>query len=346
MRLVTFVVPETKPPLATRPRFGALSPDGALVVDFTAAAFAMTGAPGHLLGDVQSWFEGGEAAFEAAENTLEFALRERTPGSCHDAASVRLLAPVPRPASVRDFMGFERHVIQATQTALSWRSPTLAFFNSLTMRVSGKPLFGPPRVWYELPVYYTGNPRTVTGPDSDIVWPSYTEKLDFELEFGLFIGRQGKNIPPERAMEYVAGYTIFNDFSARDFQMREMAARLGPAKGKSFDTGNAMGPWLVTKDEVGDPYSLEMEARVNGELWSKGSSGEMRHRFEHMIAHASLEETLYPGDFIGSGTVGGGCGLELDRWIEPGDVVELSVSRLGVLRNRVSRPGKEAGVRS
>ena len=145
-------------------------------------------------------------------------------------------------------------------------------------------------------------------------------------------------VPRERAREHIAGYTVFNDFSARDAQMREMAGRLGPAKGKDFDTGNAMGPFLVTTDEVPDPYALTMVARVNGEEWSRGRSGEMHHRFEDIIAHVSRDETLHPGEFIGSGTVGNGCGLELDRWIAPGDVVELEVEGLGVLRNRVVKP--------
>ncbi|MFH2099907.1 MAG: fumarylacetoacetate hydrolase family protein, partial [Pseudomonadota bacterium] len=199
---------------------------------------------------------------------------------------------------------------------------------------------GPPRVWYEIPIYYMGNPDTVVGQEADILWPRYTKMLDYELEFGIFIGREGKDIPRDRAMEHVFGYTVYNDFSARDIQMREMAGRLGPAKGKSFDTSNALGPYLVTADEVPDPYNLAMEARINGEVWSSGSSAGMHHRFADIIAHISMSETLHPGDFIGSGTVGGGCGLELDRWLKPGDVVELTVGNLGTLRNRVVREEK------
>jgi 2-keto-4-pentenoate hydratase/2-oxohepta-3-ene-1,7-dioic acid hydratase in catechol pathway len=156
------------------------------------------------------------------------------------------------------------------------------------------------------------------------------------------IGRQGRDIPRERAFEHIAGFTIFDDFTARDIQIREMAARLGPAKGKDFDTGNATGPYLVTPDEIRDPYALTMVARVNGEEWSRGSTADMHHRWEDIVAHLSRDETLYPGELIGSGTVGGGCGLELDRYLEAGDVVELEVESIGVLRNRVvaaSGPG-------
>ena len=133
--------------------------------------------------------------------------------------------------------------------------------------------------------------------------------------------------------DYIAGFTIMNDFSARDIQRKEMKVRLGPAKGKDFAT--AIGPVLVTPDEIGDPYNLRMAAKVNGELWSEGNSGTIYHSFEKMIAFASQDEMLYPGDLIGSGTVGTGCGLEIDRWIQPGDVVELEIEKIGVLRNKV-----------
>jgi 2-keto-4-pentenoate hydratase/2-oxohepta-3-ene-1,7-dioic acid hydratase in catechol pathway len=129
---------------------------------------------------------------------------------------------------------------------------------------------------------------------------------------------------------------VMNDLSARDIQRKEMQVRLGPAKGKDFAT--AIGPWLVTPDEVGDDRDLPMAVRVNGEVWSEGNAGTSYWTFAQMIAHASMDETLYPGDIFGSGTVGRGCGLELDRWIQPGDVVELEIARLGVLRNPIGQP--------
>jgi len=191
-----------------------------------------------------------------------------------------------------------------------------------------------PEEWYEIPVYYKGNPDSVIGPDEDIRWPSYTEKLDYELELCAIIGKRGREISEEGAPGYIAGYTIFNDWSARDIQFREMRVGLGPALGKDF--ANSLGPCLVTPDEI-DVYTAPMVARVNGEVWSSGTQGAMRFDFLQIIAHLSREQTLMPGDVLGSGTVGRGSGLELDRWIQPGDVVELEVEGIGTLRNRVVR---------
>lgn len=218
--------------------------------------------------------------------------------------------------------------------------PPLAWLDRGCERTFGRGFLRPPKVWYEQPVYYKGNPDGVVGHGADVIWPSYTERLDFELELGVFIGKRGKNIPEGRAGEYIAGYAIFNDYSARDVQLAEMAGRLGPAKGKDLDTGNAIGPWLVTPDEVPDPYDLPMTARVNGEVWCGSSSRHMHYSLAEIIAYISRDETLHPGDFIASGTCPGGCGLELDRWLAPGDVVELEVEKLGLLRNRVVRDGR------
>ena len=159
--------------------------------------------------------------------------------------------------------------------------------------------------------------------------------MDFELEFGCYIGKPGKDIAKAKARKHIFGYTIFNDFSARDEQAIEMAGQLGPGKGKDFDNANAMGPCLVTADEIGDPYRLEMKVRVNGEEWGRGNSRDMHWKFEDCIAHASRSETLHAGEFFGSGTVGNGSGLEQMRFLNPGDTVELEVEGIGILRNRI-----------
>jgi 2-keto-4-pentenoate hydratase/2-oxohepta-3-ene-1,7-dioic acid hydratase in catechol pathway len=235
-------------------------------------------------------------------------------------------------------MAFEKHVVQATRAVARTIFAPAAWADALVEKVTGHALIGAPGVWYRQPTYYKSNVFSVVGPETDVVWPRYSNQLDFELEFGVFLYRTGKDIRRDDARAYIAGYTIFNDFSARDAQFREMKGRLGPAKGKDFDTGNVLGPFLVTADEVPDPYALTMRARVNGEVWGEGNSRDMFHRFEDLISYISQDETLHPGEFIGSGTVGNGCGLELGRWLKAGDVVELEIEGLGVLRNRVVRP--------
>ncbi len=243
---------------------------------------------------------------------------------------VRLLSPVPVPEQIRDFTVTEQHAKQAARGIGRLRSKRLG----TPPPPDDIPL---PRVIYDQPIYYKGNRFNVIGPDEIVCWPSYSRLLDYELEFGIFIGKAGRDIPKERAREYIFGYTVFNDFSARDAQEIEMSGPLGPGKGKDFDTGNAIGPWIVTPDEIPDAHNLEMIARVNGEVWSQNNSRVMLHTFEDMIAFVSQDETLYPGEFFGSGTTGNGCGLELDRWLRPGDVVELEVEGIGVLRNRIQR---------
>jgi 2-keto-4-pentenoate hydratase/2-oxohepta-3-ene-1,7-dioic acid hydratase in catechol pathway len=192
-------------------------------------------------------------------------------------------------------------------------------------------------VYSRVPIYYLTNRMIVRGPNATIRWPSYSEIMDFELEFGVFTRGTAANIPVAEAKDHIFGYTIFNDFSARDIQRIEMQGMLGPAKGKSFDGANVLGPWIVTPDEIGDPYCLHVEARVNGDVWSRNVTAGMLFGFEELIAYMSRDETLFAGEFIGSGTVGNGCGLELERFLSDGDRIELEVERIGVLANTVVR---------
>lgn len=309
MKLVTFLQGED------RESVGVLLDDLTTIVDLT---------PDFV--DMLSLIDGGDAALQRARSAMEEENR-RIPLS-----AVRLKAPLPVPRQIRDCMLFEKHLLQAS-----------AAFVRMKMGFLGKILLGLglvriPRVWYRQPIYYKANRFSVIGPDEDVRWPDYSDMMDFECEIGVVIGKKGTNIAREKAREHIFGYTIFNDMSARDAQWMEMKGRLGPAKGKDFDTGNILGPWLVTADEVPDPYNLEMIARVNGEEWGRGNSGEMFHRLEDLIAHVSRSETLYPGELLGSGTVGNGCGLEQGRFLSPGDVVELEISGLGKLRNRIVKP--------
>jgi 2-keto-4-pentenoate hydratase/2-oxohepta-3-ene-1,7-dioic acid hydratase in catechol pathway len=183
-------------------------------------------------------------------------------------------------------------------------------------------------------------PDTVIGPEQEIPWPRYTEKLDHELELAIVIGRKGKDIPRESALDHVFGYTLWNDMSARDVQSRELPVGMGPAKAKDWDGSNVLGPCLVTADEV-DADDIHLTVRVNGETWGGDSTARMHHRIEDLIAYASQAQTLYPGEVLGSGTATGGSGVELNRWLAPGDVIEMEAEGIGVLRNRVGKPGGE-----
>lgn len=234
--------------------------------------------------------------------------------------------PPPRPGTFRDFYAFEQHVAKCRAK------------RGLEMLPG----------WYEQPVFYFSNPTTLVGHEAAVHAPAASRELDYELELGVVIGRAGRNISAGHAWDHVAGFTIVNDFSARDLQRREMAVGLGPAKGKDFAT--AVGPWLVTPDEFQDRIDddgrlrLEMAARVNGRELSRGNAADMYFTWPRIIEHASRDATLYPGDLLGSGTVGTGCILELGPentggWLKPGDVVELEIERLGVLRTPiVARP--------
>jgi len=228
-----------------------------------------------------------------------------------DEAGMRWLCPLDELASLRDFLAFEDHV----QRGAARRGGEV------------------PAYWYEAPVYYKGNHRAILGPDEQCPWPSYTDRLDFELELAMVVGRRGRNVSVEDAGAHIFGFTVFDDFSARDVQAKEISAWLGPGKGKDF--ANAFGPCIVTVDDVGAEPDLEMICRVNGEEWCRSRSGAIHWRWADMIAHVSRDEDIYPGDVYGSGTPGGCCGLDLDRRLEPGDVIELEIEKIGVLRNEI-----------
>jgi fumarylacetoacetate (FAA) hydrolase len=237
----------------------------------------------------------------------------------------RFLPPILRPPSFRDFHAFEQHV----RTARSRRGLEMV------------------KVWYEVPVFYFSNPNSLVGDDAEICAPSYSNELDYELELGIVIGNRIRDARVESAWDHVAGFTIINDFSARDLQRGEMEVGLGPAKAKDFAT--AVGPVLVTRDEFADKIdnemiSLDMRAKVNERELSRGSSNMLFHTFPRMIAQASRDADLFPGDLIGSGSVGWGCILDLGPentggWLKAGDTVELEIERIGKLTTKIgARP--------
>ena len=247
-----------------------------------------------------------------------------------DPAAVELLAPVPEPPSIRDFMAFEEHVVTA----------------SAAIGLTVDPL------WYRQPVFYFTNPAAVIGPHADVAISPGSAAFDYELEVAALIGRAGSDLTPEQAVHHIAGFMLFCDWSARDLQAAEMTLNLGPAKGK--DSANGFGPWMVTTDELaeraaGDSYDVAMSAAVNGVGYSSGNLADLYWSFGEMIAYAARGTRVRPGDVIGSGTVGTGCILELGRvhgadaypYLKAGDRVHLEADLLGAIDAAVlpARPG-------
>ncbi len=245
-----------------------------------------------------------------------------------DAADLAFGAPILRPPSLRDFYAFEGHV------------------RTMWERRGGEV----PEVWYRLPIFYFSNVSEIRGPDEPVWSPAASSELDYELEVAAIVDTFAADLSPDRAEEAIGGYTIFNDWSARDLQREETAVRLGPAKGKDF--ASTLGPWLVTPDELAPARpagatgpDLAMTAEVNGVETSRGRWSDAQFSFGEMLARASADVRLRPGDVVGSGTAGTGCLLEvkdatLGRYLEPGDEVVLRVERLGSLRTPiVERPG-------
>lgn len=328
MRLVTF---KTK---SSEERAGALINNDQSVVDLGQAFHSQYGEISPLLANVQNMADHCDEALAVAKNILQNPAAD----AILKRSDIHLRAPIQPPAQMRDFSCFELHLEQSFAAARRMRAarapdPEKAYAESDTS-VDDLVL----KTVRRQPIYYKANRFAVIGADDDVIWPSYSKMLDFELEWGCYIGRPGKDILKETARDHILGYTIFNDISARDAQGREMGGQLGPAKGKDFDTANVMGPCLVTPDELGDPYDLDMSVRVNGKEFGRGNTGDMLWTFDDVIAHVSQSETLHPGEFLGSGTVGNGSGLERLEFLKPNDVIELEVAKIGVLRTKVLKP--------
>jgi 2-keto-4-pentenoate hydratase/2-oxohepta-3-ene-1,7-dioic acid hydratase in catechol pathway len=235
--------------------------------------------------------------------------RELAAGDGHwtPLGSVRLLAPL-QPRQMRDAMSFETHIRQSGRggRAVAARAQGGEAAFRAAMAEPTEPLA---EVYRQMPIYYITNRMIVVGPETTVRWPRYSKVMDYELEIAIVTRRTRANIRVAEANDHIFGYTIFNDFSARDKQMAEMAGRLGPAKGKSFDGANVLGPWIVTPDELGDPQTLNVEVRVNGETRAKGTTANMLFPFPQILAYASQDETIHAGEVFGSGTVGNCCGL-------------------------------------
>jgi fumarylacetoacetate (FAA) hydrolase len=329
MKLVTYL-----PPGPThQPKIGAMVNHA--VVDLDAAAIWAQGAcslskedlPGTMLELIYAgeskWEYAGCILAEVAKSGDALSLKgTKHKPIAYPVSQVHLLPPI-HPLTLRDAYAFENHVKAANEN----RGRTV------------------PEEWYQFPVFYYSNPHTIFGPDETIPVPTFTNALDYELEIAAIIGPGGIDLDPDEAAKRIFGYTIFNDWSARDVQRTEMKVGLGPAKGKDF--ASSLGPCIVTVDELSDRvtkrpgvYDLAMAARVNNVERSRGNFKDIHYSFGEIISRASDSTPLFPGDVIGSGTVGTGCLLELTKgegpWLQPGDVVELEIERIGILRNIIS----------
>jgi len=295
--------------------------------------------PGVLSSDSQRIIHLGDefadvlALIDAGPAGLEYAAKRLVNGGQSiPLATTELLAPIPVPRQFRDFNNHPQHM----------RDVVIGIVN-LRAELAGEPR--PPRpdkatfqvapIYRRQPIFYFTNRYSISGQGAGIQRPSYCNYLDYELELAVILGRGGKDIPEDQAGDHIFGYTIFNDFSARDQQMAEMESNLGPAKGKSFDGGNVLGPWIVTKDEMPDPFAMKVAVRVNGQVMGENTGKEMIYSFEQMIAFVSRSETVHAGEVFGSGTYGGCCGVEIDYFLKDGDIVELEIEGIGILRNRV-----------
>jgi len=312
------------------PSLGALLPGGR-VLDLAAASQRLGGG-GPAFASMQALIDAGDAAWAEARATIE-----RAPEEALAKAGVQLLSPLPRPVRLRDCSLFLEHMEKALgkmarDLADAEPDPVAAH---KTLMASGRYDLKP--IFKKQVIYYSANHLAVSGPDVDIVWPSYSDWIDYELEWACVVGRTATDVTHANARDHIFGLTIFNDWSARDVQLPIMEAWLGPGEGKDFNNGYGLGPCIATLDEFDDPYNLTMTAKINGEEWSRGSTSSMHHSFEDAIVQFSREKVLHAGEVIGSGTVLSGCGFELGRRLSANDLVELEIEGIGILRNRVVR---------
>jgi len=322
MKLITFTTGD-------QTHVGAIDHSGARAVSLTAAS---KGDP--RFGSMLDLIRAGQQALDTAAELLEL----HAVDAAYDLDAVTLLAPLPNPVRLRDCSLFIEHLQpafrgMARKIAAAADDPDAEYERLVA---TGK--YDTPDVFSQLVIYYNADHTAVSGPGELIVAPQETNQLDYELEFAAVIGTTGKDLTGDAARDAIFGYTILNDWSCRDLQSTVMNSQLGPSRGKDFDGSNTLGPCIVTADEIGSPYELELTARVNGEVWSNGSSSTMHHSFEDAITHFSRGRTVYAGEVLGTGTVLSGSPVEIGRELKDGDEVELEVSGIGVLRNRVQLP--------
>tara|TARA_R110002110_G_scaffold415612_3_gene651884 strand:+ start:85010 stop:86053 length:1044 start_codon:yes stop_codon:yes gene_type:complete len=335
LRLVTFSIPGQ-----AALRVGAFVNNATHIVDLaTAAAEIYPADDGTAFTSMLALIDGGESAL-----TRTYELCDRTVTWGVDSAilardDIRLEAPLPNPRRLRDCACFLQHLRNAREVRHTRLAAREADPEAALERYRAAGALDVPPEWVAAPVYLNSNHLSIIGPEDEAIWPHGARRMDYELEWAMVTGRSGTDINADRATDHIFGYTVFNDISARDLQAIEIRSGAGMGgPGKDFDAGNAFGPCIVTADEIPDPYNLTMCARINGDEWSRGSSSMMDHRFEDVLAHLSRNQTIHAGEVFGSGTVPTGCGLEHNRYLEDGDVIELDVESLGVLTTRIVKP--------
>jgi 2-keto-4-pentenoate hydratase/2-oxohepta-3-ene-1,7-dioic acid hydratase in catechol pathway len=336
MRLVTF---EVQTVLGRFERIGALA--HGIIADLTSSFAAHLAVSQNLNAarrtaaaltppDMIGFLEGGSESRDAAERTIAYVgtrlMSEARPCGPEGERltfaekEIRFLAPVPRPPMIRDGILILDH----------YRVGMERLF-----KIAEKDRM--PEAAKTMPVFWKPSRGSVVGHKHPIRWPKYSEKLDYEFELGMYIGKRGKDIPVERAWDHVAGYTVFNDLGLRDVQPPELSLRMGPAKAKDFQTSKVMGPCLVTADEVGSVDNLKVTVRVNDEVWFDGAISGWSFTFAELIAYVSRDEVVEVGEFFGSGPPAYSAGFELDRWIKPGDTVACEIEGIGMLSNKIVR---------
>ena len=272
-----------------------------------------------------SFLDGGEYSLQAAretENYFKDILKkgEEISGPKHEQLiyiqqDVKIIEPLTYPRYIVDFMTFETHYKQSLAKLTEYS------------------------LWKKYPIGYKKNPSSVVGPTDPIIFPSnITKWLDFEVEFGVVIGKEGKDIDEAEASEYIAGFTAFNDISARDIEIPEVLLRLGPFKSKDFDSAGPMGPCIVTPDEIGDPHNLKMELRVNGDVMQEGNTKDMRWSVYQLIAYTSKDQTLLPGTLLLSGNPGRlkSDTIKRKERLRVGDTLEVEIEKIGILKNVIA----------
>lgn len=322
MKLITFTA-------ENRTHVGAIDDAGVRAISLTVAS-----KDDPRFGSMLNLIQSGPTALADAAELVELHPVEAS----FELDAVTLQAPLPNPVRLRDCSLFIEHLQPAFRGMARKLASTADDPEAEYERLVETGRYDTPEVFSRQVIYYNADHTAVSGHGDVIAAPQETRQFDYELEFAAVLGTTGQNFSGDEATSAIFGYTIFNDWSCRDLQSTVMDSQLGPSRGKDFDGANTLGPCIVTADEMASPYDLELTARVNGEVWSRGRSSTMHHTFEDAIAHFSLGRTVYAGEVLGTGTVLSGSPIEIGKELKDGDEVELEVSGIGILRNRVQLP--------